>query len=249
MGVLISEVLLLVGLLSVLLGALWLGLWRGRRAERGDERAQAQVGAIQGAALGLLALMLGFSFAGASGRFLERQRVIVDLAAAIDTARLRADLLLAPARDEVRAALEEFQRAHLRVSARLSDGDLTGAQREAKDAERALWRVHAKVADGHDGARIMLVLDPLNRAIDLSGVRVAMARQHLPLPVLVLLVASATLAAFVLGYGGGLARHGHALISHALLLLIVLALWTTVDLDYPRMGLIRVSDAPLRGQE
>ena len=57
--------------------ALWLGHRRGVRARRalGDQADVhvSHVGVVLGALLGLLGLMLGFTFAGASARFVERQ--------------------------------------------------------------------------------------------------------------------------------------------------------------------------------
>ena len=60
----IPELLILIALLVVLFGAETLG-WRIGRSSRGeaDEAARAQVGSLQAAVLGLLALLLGFTFA------------------------------------------------------------------------------------------------------------------------------------------------------------------------------------------
>ena len=90
----ILEVAIAFALVFGLVAALIVGDVLGRRVSR-DRSASvgAQVGAIQGAMLGLLGLFLGFSFAGAAGRFMERQDLIVREANAIGTAYLRADLL------------------------------------------------------------------------------------------------------------------------------------------------------------
>jgi hypothetical protein len=49
----------------------------------------------------------------------------------------------------------------------------------------------------------------------------------------------------VMGYGCGLAGRRSTLLLSALILLIATALWTTIDLDHPRAGLLQLSDEPL----
>ena len=75
-----------------LIAAAEIGFWFGRRKHRDSEDSH-QLGAIQGAILGLLALLLGFSFSAASERFSGRVQLIVEEANAIGTVWLRIDLL------------------------------------------------------------------------------------------------------------------------------------------------------------
>src|SRR5215813_9733585 len=103
------EVCVAIAILGGLLISIEIGFRVGRHAaERNDALASGQIGAIQGATLGMLALLLGFSFAGAAARFLERQDLIVTEANAIGTAYLRADLLDEPYRAQLRACLARY---------------------------------------------------------------------------------------------------------------------------------------------
>ena len=113
-----------VALLIAVIVALDAGFRAGRRAARAEQRAEpdGQVGAIQGAVLGLLGLLLAFSFAAAGSRFIERQDLIAREANAIGTSWLRADLLAEPHRSELRAALEAYTAQHIAVSASLAYG-------------------------------------------------------------------------------------------------------------------------------
>jgi hypothetical protein len=61
-----------------------------------------------------------------------------------------------------------------------------------------------------------------------------------------LLLASALTATATVGYGLGLSKNRHNVAAGALCLLISVCLWTTIDLDFQRVGLIQISDAPLR---
>jgi hypothetical protein len=111
---------LLLGLFLALEGGYRLG--RRRAAAGGDAPGSGQIGAIQGATLGLLGLLLGFSFAGAAGRFSERQNLIVQEANAIGTAYLRADMLPEPHASRLRQILAEYVAHRVEASKHLSSG-------------------------------------------------------------------------------------------------------------------------------
>jgi type II secretory pathway pseudopilin PulG len=84
-----------IGLFAILLGALAIGRWLGRRARANiDETAKSQASSLQGAILGLLALLLAFTLSMAISRYEARKQVIVDEANAIGTTYLRAKMLL-----------------------------------------------------------------------------------------------------------------------------------------------------------
>jgi hypothetical protein len=93
---------------------------------------------------------------------------------------------------------------------------------------------------------MVVVLPPVNEVIDLHTTRVAAGRKHLPAFVLGLLVACSAMSIGTIGYGWGLTGRRCPMMTAALALLIAAALWTTIDLDYTRAGLLRLSDQPLK---
>jgi len=103
------ELLIAAGLLLLTLGVSEVGFRVGRRAKaKVPEADSPQLGTVQGAILGLLGLLLGFSFAAAGGRFIERHDLIVAEANAIGTASLRADLFDEPYRGQYRKLLRDY---------------------------------------------------------------------------------------------------------------------------------------------
>jgi hypothetical protein len=241
----IQDVSFAVGLLLLLLLALEAGFRAGRHTKR--KRATemtSQVGPIQGAILGLLGLLLAFSFAAAGARFLERQDLIVQEANAIGTAYLRADVLDEPYRSELRAALKRYTERRIEVSRRLEAGATLADMAEVEQLHSRIWKAASDGVAARPAA-MLAVLTPVNEVIDLHATRVAAARKRLPSLVLVSLIASSMLAVWVIGYGTGLAGPRHVPLTFALTILIGMAFWITIDLDRPRAGLIRLSDAPL----
>ncbi|MBL0921269.1 MAG: hypothetical protein IBJ10_03965 [Phycisphaerales bacterium] len=233
----------------IILGALALatevGYRFGRRAVRHHEApASGPVGAIQGAMLGLLGLLLGFSFAGAAGRFMERQDLIIREANAIGTAYLRADLLDEPHAAHLRTSLAEYVRHRIAVSRTLHRGLSAETEAQIQAHHAAIWSAARDGALAKPAA-LVAVLGPVNETIDLHALRIAAGRKHLPALVLGLLAGCSLLAMAVIGYGCGLSGRRSRPMTWSLSFLVGAALWTTLDLDYPRIGLVRLSDAPL----
>lgn len=241
----VEDLLVAVALFGLLLLSLEAGFRVGRRTARAaDAQASGQVGAVQGALLGLLGLLLAFSFGAAGARFLERQDLIVREANAIGTAFLRADLLDEPQRAELCAALQRYTEHRLATSVNLRAGLDPSVLAEVERLQARIWR--AAVAGVTARPEFALtILGPVNQVIDMHALRVAAGRKHLPPLVLGVLIACSALATSVIGYGCGLGRRRRAPLTVSLALLIGAALWITIDLDHPRTGLLQLSDAPL----
>ena len=91
--------LILVASVGGFLLATEAGFLLGRRSQSntGDD-SRSQIYTIQGATLGLLALLLGFTFAMAMSRYDTRKQMVLDESNAIGTTFLRAQLLPEPTR-------------------------------------------------------------------------------------------------------------------------------------------------------
>ena len=233
-------------------GGSFLALWWGRRrgllaaaASADDaERRTGHVGVVLGALLGLLGLMLGFTFAGASGRYIERQRLIVVEANALGTAWLRADLVDAAARDSLRSALRAYADHRVALAGTVDHEAISRMDAEIDADCTRMW--DAAVAGVRAvPASAMLVLPPVNEVIDLHGERKAVARLQLPLAVVALLVVAAGVSIFAIGYADGLMGARHRVFAVSLAGLIALAVWLTIDLDHPREGLTQVDPSAI----
>ncbi|MEO8308709.1 MAG: hypothetical protein ABI616_11795 [Pseudomonadota bacterium] len=101
-----NEYLLLVILVAIYWGATELGFrlarWRGATV---DEAGKSHVSSLQGALLGLLALLLGFSFSMAISRYDTRRSLVLEEANAIGTTYLRAGFLPSEQGNEARRLL------------------------------------------------------------------------------------------------------------------------------------------------
>ncbi|MCA9309772.1 MAG: hypothetical protein KDA21_01100 [Phycisphaerales bacterium] len=232
--------LLVLGLLL----AVEVGFHIGGRVRGSDAGKAMESGAIQGAMLGLLGLLLGFSFAGASGRYMERQDLIPNEANAIGTAFLRADLLNPPFAAQLREALADYVDHRVEVSRTLRHGISADALAEVERDHARIWDAALQGVKDNPTATVS-VLGPVNEVIDFHSRRIAAARKHLPGLVVGLLLVCSVLTLGVIGYASGLAHRRNTLMTSVIALLIAAALWTTIDLDRARIGLIQLSDQAL----
>ncbi len=97
--------------------------------------------AAQGAVLGLLALLLGFTFSLALSHFDARTAAVVDEANAIGTAWLRTDLLPEPERTEARDLMKQYVAVRVKASVipLEHETDREDLVRQAQDIGARIW--------------------------------------------------------------------------------------------------------------
>jgi hypothetical protein len=228
----------IVVLLLAVEGGFWLGRYR-QRHKKGEQGAH--VLALATATMGLLALVLAFTFNLAANRFEARKQIDVDEADAIRTTYLRAGLLPGDRRGaKVRQLLREYV-DHRLEAARL--GKIAEALGRSEELHRELWKeAEAAGRDQPQSTVVGLFLEALNRTIELHGKRVKVGlRSGIPGALWAALFVVAILNLTAFGYHAGLVetRRSPAVATLVLSLSIVLIL--TADLDRPLEGAVNVS--------
>lgn len=234
-----------VGLLLSMLLSIELGYRLGAPAQdQVSESYKSHVNSISGSLLGILALLLGFTFSLSLQRYDSRSEAVVHEANAIGTTYLRADFLPEALRDEVKALLREYM--DLRVTT--GQVDLTQHERlrsMAVDTGRLhskLWDYARQAAElDPNPVRTGLFIQTLNDLIDNYSQRDAELARHVPELVLTLLYVTFVMTGAVVGYATGLSGHRASMVTHILAVLIVILVFIILDLDRPQRGLIQVS--------
>ncbi|MGH7730859.1 MAG: DUF4239 domain-containing protein [Candidatus Eiseniibacteriota bacterium] len=241
-GALALATALFVGMVACLEG----GYRIGRRANaRHPEWAHEGVGAIEAAVFALFGLLLGFSFAGATSRLDARREQIVQEANAIGTAYLRLDLAAPNDQPEMRRLFRDYLDARLSMYAKLPD--LRSADRElarAEQIQREIWS-RAVSSSRTDAAQDVgrVLLPALNDMMDLTTARSIALHTRLPSLILALLISLALMSGLLAGYA--MAKRHHRSWLHTLLYagFVAMTVYTVLDLDNPRSGLIRLDAA------
>ena len=223
------------------------GIRVGRRIRgRLSDGERTQLYGMQASLLGLLALLLGFSFAMAETRFDLRKQLVIDESNAIGTARLRAGVIGDERAQRMQRLLDDYVAARLRGHRARDDAGLQRAIDESVRLQRELWAgVTGLARERPQSLPVSLLMQSVNEVIDLHTKRVAAGRNHVPAPVLVMLLAVAAVTMGWVGAGVGVGQRRGAATTLVLSLLVSLVVGVIVDLDQPRGGLIRVSQTPL----
>jgi hypothetical protein len=245
-----SALIAVIVYVSIAIG-IELGHLVGRQMQgRVTEPSKAHVNAIQASLLGVLALLLGFTFSLALQRFNDRSEAIVAEANAIGTAYLRARLLRGAAQSEVEAALQRHVDLRVQAGAVTLDDERDRQALLAKTNENldSLWRISSRAArEDPNPVTSGLFIQALNDLIDAYGTRDAELERHVPEVVLFLLYGTFVLTGIVLGYGARVSGHRASFATYILIALVVVLAFVVVDLDRPRRGMIRVDQSSLHG--
>ncbi len=238
---------LAIGLFVGMMVCLEVGYRIGRRSHQAlGESAHEGTGAIDAAVFALLGLLLAFTFAGATSRLDAKRELVVQEANAIGTAYLRLNVLPAGEQPEMRRLFREYLDARLRVYEKVADGSNAGQElARAAQIQQHIWSraLAATAADSSPHTARMLLLPALNQMIDITTARTIALDTHLPELILVLLIIVALLSALLAG--NTMAKRGSRSLLHMALYagVIAITIYTVMDLEYPRAGLIRLDAA------
>jgi MFS-type transporter involved in bile tolerance (Atg22 family) len=236
--------LLLIASTVLFLGATYIGFFLGRRAHQSgvDEHSRSQLSTIQAAILGLLALLLGFTFAMSMSRYDKRKQMVLEEANAIGTTFLRTQLLPEPPRQEISNLLRQYVDVRLEFyAAGIDEEKLAQAMARAEKLHKQIWSY--TTALGKKDPRAVttgLFILSLNEMIDMHAKRLTAMQNHVPQSAMILLYFLSTIAVAIVGYASGVAGLRKLFVTMMLPFLIAVVINVIVDIERPRRGLIKV---------
>jgi hypothetical protein len=221
-----------------LLPAMLLLLELGRRFRLRDNAASEST-TIVGAIFALFGLLLAFTFSGAVGRYDTHRRLVVEEANDIGTAYLRLDLVPAAAQPELRQLFRDYTNSRLHLYDSVAEEVSPVTQR----LQREIWQksIVAATSAGANADATKLLLPALNTMIDVTATRQNSFNMHPPAVVFLLLFAFSCGSAFLAGYT--ITTNSRSwFYMVALSLAVTATIYGTLDIEYPRQGLIRLAD-------
>jgi len=243
-----SEWLLYAAIVIFFILAIELGFYLGRRAREGmDEGAKLNFNVVQGAILGMLGLLLAFTFSMSVSRWDLRKQLILEEANDIGTTYLRAQLLPEPYKSEISKLLQDY----VDVQVAFYDAGVDTVKIQKADAEIStlqdkLWKQAAAVSSLDIRAVTTgLFLQSLNDTIDMHTKRLAALANRVPDMIMLLIILLAFSAIALIGYGSGLGRHRHIVPTAIAVLLISVVILIIIDLGRPQRGMIAVGQEPM----
>ncbi|HEA28716.1 MAG TPA: DUF4239 domain-containing protein [Leeuwenhoekiella sp.] len=204
---------------------------------------KSQTTAIQGSILGLLALILGFTFNMSIQRFDNRAAAEVAEANAIGTALLRTSLLPAPYDTNEKKLINNY------INTRLAENDTDLTQqnirreydKKIQDLQQQIWNTAIDAADqAPNPVKTGYFVQAVNDMIDAQGFRTDQLERHVPPAIFYLLFVIFIATGALIGYATGLGKRTSRTPALVLSFLISLLVFIIIDLDRPRRGTIQV---------
>jgi hypothetical protein len=239
-----TELLIALGLIGGVVAAHEVGFRLGSLVRSADDPFDRQVALVRASTAALVAFLIGFAFSGAASRFIDRLDIIVKEANALGTAYLRADTIAEPQRSELKAALREYTADRVQLLSGERRDQIEPLLAKVGGLHERMWQ--SAIKGTKENAPLMaIVLPPINEVIDLHSVHLAMVRRHLPLPIMAVFLGTAAIGVGLIGFGNGRMGRRFSLLDAVYGIVLAIALWMTIDLDYPGIGIITVSNRPV----
>lgn len=233
----LGAVLVAAMLLAAIAGYAVRGFAPGRSK---DDQANLTLSAL----LGLLALLLGFTFALAVDRYETRRVLVLQEANAIGTAYLRAQLLPEPHRTRVAGLIVDY-----------TDNRMLLAEAQRPDIPPLLDRnnqllvdIWSATAGAYDATKQFdfstTFIESINALVDLDAARKAARVARVPTAVFGVLFIYVVLTAGALGYT--ITSFKGRVHAGTLMFLLAMCLLLIIDIDRPTMGTIREIQDPMQ---
>ncbi len=231
---------------AIVAGLTIAGYTTGSHLRERHESLREPFGVLQGALLGVVALILAFGLTLAVGRYEDRRAATVSEANAIGTTYLRAQLVAEPARSRSLELLRSYTDLAIQISKEVPGSPGMRRTTAAEGVlQRRLWGLAGQaIAAAPVASAARLYVDSLNATIDAQSTRLSALNNRVPGAVLALEVFGAAAALGLLGLHISLLGRGIVPLVAAAGL-VTLLLLVTFDLDRPTRGVINVPDTPL----
>ena len=222
---------------------LWLAGWIGwsllRRKRALDEESRQDFGFILAGMLTLLALLIGFSFSMAIGRYDLRKAYEEGEANAIGTEYVRAELLPASDAANIQALLKKYLQERVLFYLAHAEKEFQEINARTAQLQNELWSAVRGPAAAQPTPVVALAVAGMNDVLNSQGYTQAAYWNRIPPAAWTVLIALAVGCSLLIGYGLKSAKAGPKLLP-ILPLGASIAFMFIADLDAPRHGIMRV---------
>ena len=239
-----------LALMTAMLVFAEIGYRVGKRGHsRTGDAGRGHFNAVQASMLGLLALLLGFTFNMSNLRYETRRQLVQEDANVLAAMELRSRFLPDPCSTQFRRLLRQYVAIRADVAALKlmpTDGELARRTAQGQALHRGMCElVRAEIQSGHVTKPLEDLVSLLSDAVTIHEKRINAYEGRVPDIILILLFGAAAIASAAVGYSGGLGKHRGVLAAAMLTLLVGGTVYTILDLDQPRRGLIRIEQTPM----
>jgi hypothetical protein len=226
--------------IALIIGAAELGAWLGRRHNAGASK-ETDISTLTGAALGLLALLLGFSFSLALSRFDARRTLVLEEANAIGSTVNFALMLPETVQKPIIDMLRDYTSVRIGLGVPHDPAKLERDIARSLDLQTKLWQQAVAVtATAPQSLPAYRFVASLNEVNNIHESRLSALRYHVPGAVMFVLIGVSMVAMGFTGYHAGGQENRGRVATLIMSLMVAVVIMLIVDLDQPARGLIEV---------
>jgi hypothetical protein len=237
----VPELVIVAILFMAMILANYLGFYIKQRQFKQQPGSQDGLGSVEGSLLGLLALLLSFTFSMSAAKNDSRRQVIIQEANDIGTVILRCDLYPDSMRQLLRADLQPYVKARIDYyNAGVDTAKISTALKTSDFRSHKIWQHVTQFARGKENTTASLEMIPaLNDMMDIVTVREANNNAHVPDSILWLLFLLTLAGNFIVGYSTKGDRINWVIVC-GFAIMMVMTIYLIIDLDRPRQGIINM---------
>jgi hypothetical protein len=200
-----------------------------------------EIGTIGSTLLGLLALLLAFTFGMANNRFDYTRQMVMEEVNAIGTAIRRAEVYPDSVEKELKNAMKNYVELRIQYyEVGYDNSAIYNVYLQSGDSLKKIWNIaNAFVSQGSDHELKAQLLPAINTMMDVTTARIVARETTVPPPLLYFLFILCISTAFLLGYE----RVGKIdwTITVGFTLMLSLTIFIIMDIDRPRRGLFNLN--------
>jgi len=229
----------------LILYANWLGFnYRKKLSERKPEDIPENLGTLEGSLMGLMALMLAFSFGMGATKFESRRSLAVHEANAIGAAILRLDMYPDSVRKDFESDFDKYIDTRMDYyKANFHDAERNAALHETDVIFERMWKRATQLSrDPANLASTQQMIPKLTEMIDLVIERNALREARIPTLILAMLLLLTVVSAFMSGYSHK-AKKRNLIMIVSFALMTTFTIYTVMEMDRPQRGVITIDSA------
>jgi hypothetical protein len=205
------------------------------------------IGSVVGAALGLLAFMLAFTFQIVDNRYSSRKELLLDEVTTIRTSFLQSGLIPEPYKTSSRKLLIEYTALRVSLISDISTANVEKLKVRSESILDSLWSYsEALAAQDRSSEAYSLYTTSINNLAEIYNKRVTYTFEYrIPIAILWVLFIVTISSMFLLGFQFGITGKKNNLAALFISVIFASVMFLILALDRPETGLIRLNQSPI----
>ncbi|MEI7683625.1 MAG: hypothetical protein WCL32_01260 [Planctomycetota bacterium] len=219
------------------------GYWRGVHLSKADREKRDAT--FSGASMGLLGLLLGFTFSMSLSKHDQRRAMVLADSNAIGDFNTCASLLKEPVRSKLRKSLLAYAQERYDFATK---PQMHTIEERIANVARAHKQMQEFIGEAVDEGTPLVepLVNTFNVLTSSHNSRLAAAFDRLPANIFILLSMAAIITMVLVGDFQGAAEELRYAGTIGFVILTAMVVWVILDLNQPQQGMIRVSQDPMR---